>query len=191
MLDLPKLVPLSFSHCSIYNKLSVIVVSSFFPLCALNYVFYVFSWSHSSLCWFIKMCFGEEKKRVNKAKKKQPKTKQNSNIKKKFCVGSFGRDIFIRDCCTVLCCAVLCDVIVNLSSNVLIKSLVHIVRQALALAWPRVHLGGHIDAHTPVYKQYFQISILISRSRRLILCFFSHFAFSKIDDCFYLFGFRF
>lgn len=190
MLDLPKLVPLSFSHCSIYYKLSVIVVSSFFLYVPWIMFFMSFFKSFFSLLVYQNV-FWRRKKNEWIKQKKQPKTKQNSNIKKKFCVGSFGRDIFIRDCCTVLCCAVLCDVIVNLSSNVLIKSLVHIVRQALALAWPRVHLGGHIDAHTPVYKQYFQISILISRSRRLILCFFSHFAFSKIDDCFYLFGFRF
>lgn len=103
-LDLPKLVdcPWYFALYSSYmfQRYSC-CVCIFFIRCALNYVFMSFL-SHSSLLVYQNVCVCVFFVFLECKKKEQQKKHNNQNgTQKKFCVGCFGRDIFIKDCCVV------------------------------------------------------------------------------------------
>lgn len=123
-LDLPKLVDcpwyfalysslfrslspsLSLSLDIIYYMFNIIAVMCIlFSLLCLELCFYVFFQSFFSVgiskCVFFSFvrsfCFWKE----SKARDRKEKKTTTNGIQKKFCVGSFGRDIFIKDCCVV------------------------------------------------------------------------------------------
>lgn len=107
-----------------------------FFLCVLNYVFMSF-FSHSSLLVYQNVYCLFPLRTTKRSEKKTNNNNHRNGIQKKFCVGSFGRDIFIKECC-----AVTSSLISFVHRFWLNRCLVRIVRQALALPRSCVHFSS-------------------------------------------------